>query len=62
METKEYLFSFVGGGWNSVYASSERQAIKSALLAWKDLQSEVDVDSFRLATKEETDQLLSTFW
>ena len=61
-ETKEYYFSFVGGGWNSVYASSESQAIKSALMTWKDLRSEVDVNSFRLATKPDKDQLLSTFW
>ena len=62
METKEYLFKFVGGGWNSVYASSKSQAIKSALSTWKDLQSEVDVNSFRISTKADKDQLLSNFW
>jgi len=61
METKEYLFKFVGGGWNSVYASSESQAIKSALSTWANLDA-VDVNSFRISTKADKDQLLSNFW
>ena len=31
VELKEYIFSFEGGGWNTVWAKTKRGAIKAAL-------------------------------
>ena len=60
MEKKEYLFDFKGGGWNSVYASSKSEAIKSAKEYWK--PAEVDVNSFRVSTKADFENSMLNFW
>ena len=63
-ETKEYLYNFKSGGWNSEYATSKRGAIKQAKARWKDRDGlDVDVDSFRLNNNPAHYQaLLSLFY
>jgi len=72
---KEYLFHFVGGGWNSVFAKDKAEAIKKAkdLYEWggyksdgefsMDIKSGLKVDdkSFRVSTKEDYDNLMRNF-
>lgn len=63
MEMKEYLYNFVGGGWNSEFATSKRNAIKQAKARWVDNKSlVVDEASFRLNNDpKHYEMLLSLF-
>ena len=36
LKVKEYMFTFEGGGWNTVWAKTKRGAIKVALKEYKD--------------------------
>ena len=65
---REYLFNFVGGGWNSEYAFYQEQAIKQAIKKY-DTPVEggrgvlsVDVKSFRVSTPADYKNLLSMFY
>jgi hypothetical protein len=58
--TKEYLFNFTDGGWNSVIAKDKREAIKLAKQQYKNLK--VDEKSFRLKTEKDYKQLMSSFY
>jgi hypothetical protein len=63
METKklkEYTYYFIGGGWNSEWAYTKAQAKKQAIA--KGWGHEIDMDSFHIASKEETKSLLSLFY
>lgn len=60
---KEWNFSFKDSGWNSVLAYTEEKAIKIAKEEYNDNKyTQVDEKSFRIATKKDTDQLLSLFY
>jgi len=52
------IFNFYGGGWNSLYAYTEEEAIQEALKKY----NEVDINSFRLKTDSEEEYLLSLFY
>lgn len=59
----EYIYNFVGGGWNTEWATSEKEAIKQAKKRWKgDDGLVVDTKSFRKSTKADMDNLLSMFY
>lgn len=59
----EYIYNFIDGGWNTEWATSEKEAIKQAKKRWKNSGgSKVDTKSFRKSTKEDMDRLLSMFW
>lgn len=63
MKQKEYLFNFVGGGWNSVWAKTKRGAIAQALKKYKgDNVCVVDVNSFRLCSEGDYRNLMSLFY
>jgi hypothetical protein len=63
MKTKEYLYNFVGGGWNSVFATTKRGAIKAARARWKgDDGLVVDENSFRVSTPSDYQALMSLFY
>lgn len=63
MKQKEYLFNFVGGGWNSVWAKTKRGAIAQALKKYKgDTVCVVDVNSFRLSSEGDYRNLMSLFY
>lgn len=36
MKLKEFMFTFEGGGWNTVWAKTRKGAIKKALSEYKD--------------------------
>lgn len=59
----EYIYNFVDGGWNTEWATSEKEAIKQAKKRWKgDDGLVVDTKSFRKSTKADMDNLLSMFY
>ena len=58
--SKEYLFNFVDGGWNSIVAKDKKEAVKLAKEKYKDLK--VDEKSFRVKTEKDYKQLMSSFY
>ena len=63
---KEYLFNFIGGGWNSEWAYYEEEAIEQALFKYghPDTQESlrVDINTFRVFTPSDYKQQLSSFY
>ena len=47
-EKREYVYNFVGGGWNSEHAHTVEEAIAQAKARWADIPLyEIDTKSFR---------------
>lgn len=63
---REYLFNFIGGGWNSETAYYEEEAIEQALFKYghPDTQEilRVDVTTFRVSTPADYQAQLSNFY
>ena len=58
-EKQEYLYNFVGGGWNSEYAHSVEEAILQAKNRWSDSSnSEIDETSFRVSSNDDYNALI----
>jgi hypothetical protein len=55
----QWLFNFVGGGWNSSFGMDKEEAIKAAI---KEYGKGVDTKSFRISTESEERALLSLFY
>ena len=63
MELKEFMFTFAGGGWNTVWAKTRRGAIKEAVRQYKDSDSLNPIESsVHLATKEGLRMAMSSFY
>jgi len=62
----EFLFNFIGGGWNSEVAFTEEDAIDQALFKYGHPNTQtslrVDVDSFRVSTPTDYKNQMSTFY
>ena len=62
----EFLFNFIGGGWNSEVAFTEEDAIEQALFKYGHPNTQtslrVDVDSFRVSTPTDYKNQMSTFY
>lgn len=56
----EWLFNFVGGGWNQVHAYTLEEAIGTAKGEYSGL--EIDEKSFRISTPTDYSNLLSLFY
>ena len=64
-DMKQYIFSFEGSGWNSVYATSKKEAVQAALEEYKHSATLNPIPSsfFLRESNEETYQsLLSLFY
>lgn len=59
LQKREWTFGFVGGGWNSILAHTEEEAIMFAMDKYGTV---VDEKSFRIATHKETNFLLASFY
>jgi hypothetical protein len=59
---REYLYNFIGGGWNSEYAHTQELAIKQANERWSDGNHQPDLNSFRVSTPADYQNLLSLFY
>ena len=63
LEKKEYLFNFVGGGWNSEFAKTSRGAIAQAKKRWANNDNLViDERSFRVSTPRDYNSCMSLFY
>ena len=62
MANKEFMFNFVGGGWNTVYAKTKRGAIAQAAKEYKNSNLVPDPNSFRVSTPVDMKSALSTFY
>lgn len=59
---KKYMFTFAGGGWNTVWAKTKRGAIKAAQLEYKDSENLVPLaNSFHIATEAGEKAAMSLF-
>ncbi len=63
----EFLFNFIGGGWNSEWAFTPEEAIAQAIFRFGDPRLEstpcrVDIASFRESTPADHNNLLSSFY
>tara|TARA_B110000285_G_scaffold161833_1_gene180768 strand:+ start:339 stop:695 length:357 start_codon:yes stop_codon:yes gene_type:complete len=60
---KQYMFSFEGGGWNTVWAKTLPGAKRQALLEYKDDTGlNVQLDSVHLATEKGLQSAMSLFY
>ena len=60
---KEYMFTFEGGGWNTVWAKSLPGAKKLAVEEYKDSDTlNVRLDSVHLATDKGLERAMSLFY
>jgi hypothetical protein len=62
----EFLFNFIGGGWNSEIAFTEEDAIEQSLFKYghPDTQEHlrVDITTFRVSTPSDYNAQLSSFY
>ena len=63
---REYLFNFIGGGWNSEMAYYEEEAIEQAIFKYGHPNTQetlrVDTTTFRLSTPSDYNAQLSSFY
>ena len=63
MKLKEYMFTFEGGGWNTVWAKTRKGAIKAAVVKYKGHPTLNPIpSSVHLATEEGLKVALSLFY
>lgn len=62
----EFLFNFIGGGWNSEVAYTREDAIEQAIAKYGNPDTQtmlrVDVATFRVSTTEDYNAQLSSFY
>jgi hypothetical protein len=61
LKNKQYTYNFIGGGWNTEWAKTKRSAIAQAKKRWSN-NLDVDINSFRLSTDKEINELMSLFY
>jgi len=63
MKNREYMFTFEGGGWNTVWAKTRKGAIKEALKKYKDSSTLNPIpSSIHLATEEGLNTAMNLFY
>ena len=63
LKNKQYMFTFEGGGWNTVWAKTKRGAIKAALKEYKDSDTLNPIpSSVHKATEEGLRNAMSLFY
>ena len=63
LKLKEYMFTFEGGGWNTVWAKTLKGARKQAVKEYKDSKTlNVRLDSVHLATEKGLERAMSLFY
>ena len=63
LKLKQYMFTFEGGGWNTVWAKTLKGAIKAAEKEYKDSPTLNPIpSSVHLATEEGLQNAMSLFY
>jgi len=64
LKLKEYMFTFEGGGWNTVWAKTKRGAIKKAIAEYAYYPDTLNPrpSSFHVATEEGLKRAMSLFY
>ena len=62
LKFKQYMFTFEGGGWNTIHAKTKRGAIKAALLKYQSENLIPRRDSFHVATESGLKSAMSLFY
>ena len=63
MKLKQYMFTFDGGGWNTVWAKTQKGAVKAALKKYEDSPTLNPIpSSVHLATEKGLENAMSLFW
>ena len=63
LKNKEFMFTFEGGGWNTVWAKTRKGAVKAALNEYKDSPTLNPIpSSVHLATDEGLKVAMSLFY
>jgi len=63
LKLKQYMFTFEGGGWNTVWAKTLKGAIKAAEKEYKDSPTLNPIpSSIHLATEEGLSAAMSLFY
>ena len=63
LKLKQYMFTFEGGGWNTVWAKTLKGAIKKVELEYKDSETLNPIpNSVHLATEEGLFVAMSNFY
>ena len=63
LKRKQYMFTFEGGGWNTVWAKTLKGAIKAAKNEYKDSPTLNPIpSSVHLATEEGLQNAMSLFY
>ena len=63
LKNKQYMFTFEGGGWNTVWAKTLKGAIKAAQTEYKDSPTLNPIpSSVHLATEEGLNVAMSLFY
>jgi len=63
LKRKQYMFTFEGGGWNTVWAKTLKGAIKAAEKEYKDSPTLNPIpSSVHLATEEGLNSAMSLFY
>jgi len=63
LKLKQYMFTFEGGGWNTVWAKTLKGAIKAAEKQYEDSSDLNPIpSSVHLATKEGLNAAMSLFY
>jgi len=63
LKLKQYMFSFEGGGWNTVWAKTLQGARKLAVQQYNDSDTlNVRVSSVHLATDDGLERAMSLFY
>lgn len=63
MKLKEFMFTFEGGGWNTVWAKTRKGAVKAALKEYKDSPTLNPIpSSVHQSTPEGMERALALFY
>ena len=63
LKNKMFMFTFAGGGWNTVWAKTRKGAVKAALKEYKDSPTLNPIpSSVHLATEEGLNAAMSLFY
>ena len=60
---QEYMYNFIGGGWNTEWAYTAEEAIAQARARWENSPNlEIDEKTFHVTNEQELRSAMAMFW